>query len=211
MLISKKLIRLEHVKRWTRLWAAVYCLFHIQYIWQFISFSPLRYGGRPFGPPFFQKPNSQKNLKCQKSEKIPIPPLRPFLCKLCFNFNQNHLVCLQNAFEKTYPESRSPKGSCHILPWLEVYILQNYIKSGRPRFGPCVRKETIVKCSRMWGRGARKREREVLAIQVLNCRQKGGWGRELPTSVWRQFPAPSCGWAEISLYPIQCVWDTLTG
>jgi hypothetical protein len=25
----------------------------------------------------------------------------------------------------------------------------------------------------MWGRGTRKREREVLAIQVLNCRQRG--------------------------------------
>ncbi len=80
----------------------------------FPQLNPLRYGGGPFGPPFFQKPNSQKNLKCQKSEKIPIPPLRSFLCKFCFTFYQNHLVCLQNAFEKTYPESRSPKGSCHI-------------------------------------------------------------------------------------------------
>jgi hypothetical protein len=74
------------------------------------TMNPLRYGGRLSAPPFFQKPNSQKqkNLKSQKSEKIPIPPLRSF------NFYQNHLVCLQNAFEKTYPESRSPKGSCHI-------------------------------------------------------------------------------------------------
>ncbi len=46
-------------------------------------------------------------------------------------FLSNHLVCLQNAFEKTYPESRSPKGSCHFLCWLEVYILQNNIMPGR--------------------------------------------------------------------------------
>jgi hypothetical protein len=37
-----------------------------------------------------------------------------------------------------------------------------------------------------------EREREVLAIQVLNGRQKEGWGRELPTSVWRHFLTPSC-------------------
>jgi hypothetical protein len=71
-------------------------------------------GGGLIGPPFFQKQNSQKNLKWQKSEKIPIPTIRSLLCKFCFNFYQNHLVCLQNAFEKTYPESWSPKGSCHI-------------------------------------------------------------------------------------------------
>jgi hypothetical protein len=46
-------------------------------------------------------------------------------------FLSNHLVCLQNAFKKTYPESRSPKDSCHILCWLEVYILQNNIMPGR--------------------------------------------------------------------------------
>ncbi len=88
-------------------------------------------------------------------------------------FYQNHLVCLQNAFEIIYPESRSPKGSCQILCWLEVYILQNNISPGRLCFGPCACKETTVKCSHMWGRGTRKREREVLAIQVLNCRQRG--------------------------------------
>jgi hypothetical protein len=62
-------------------------------------------------PPFYQRPNSQKS-KCQKSEKISIPPLISLLCTLFFNFYQNHLVCLHNTFEKTYPESRSPKDSC---------------------------------------------------------------------------------------------------
>jgi hypothetical protein len=50
----------------------------------------------------------------------------------------------------------------------------------------------IIVFSRVW-EGSGKRQREVLAIQVLNCRKKGGWGRELPTSVWRQCMAPSCG------------------
>ncbi len=79
------------------------------------SINPLRYGGGLIGPPFFQRPNNQKNLKCQKSEKNSIPPLISLLCTLCFNFYQSHLVFLQNTFEKTFPESRSPKGSCHIL------------------------------------------------------------------------------------------------
>jgi len=35
-----------------------------------------------YWPPFFQRLNSQKNLKCQKSEKISIPPLRSLLCTL---------------------------------------------------------------------------------------------------------------------------------
>jgi hypothetical protein len=74
----------------------------------------LRHGGGLIGPLFFQRPtNSQKNLKCQKSEKNSVAPLRSLRCTLCFNFYQRHRVCLQNAFEKTYPESRSPKGSCH--------------------------------------------------------------------------------------------------
>jgi len=102
----------------------------------FFGLSPLRYGGGLIGPPFFQRPNSQKNLKYQKSEKISIPPFRSLLCTLCFNFYQNHLVCLQNTFEKTYPESRGPKGSCHILCWFNVYILQNNITHGRLCFRP---------------------------------------------------------------------------
>ena len=69
------------------------------------TFNPLRYGGGLIGPPFFQRPNSQKNLKCQKSEKITIPLLRSVLCTLCSNFYQNHLVCLQNAFENNNPNS----------------------------------------------------------------------------------------------------------
>ncbi len=70
-----------------------------------------------------------------------------------------------------------------------------------------------IVCCHMWGRGARKgergreREREVLAIQELNGRQKGGWGRELPTTVWRHFQTPSCFWADNLVFPIQCVWD----
>jgi hypothetical protein len=55
---------------------------------------------------------------------------------LCFNFYQNQLVCLQNSFEKTYLESRSPKCSCRILCWFDVYILQNNITPGRLRFRP---------------------------------------------------------------------------
>ena len=93
-------------------------------------------GGGLSAPPFFQRPNSQKNIKCQKSEKISIPPLRSLLCTLCFTFYQNHLICLQNEFEKTNPESRSPKGSCHILCWFDVYILQNNITHGRLCFRP---------------------------------------------------------------------------
>ncbi len=99
-------------------------------------FNPLRYGGGLIGPPFFQRPNSQKNLKYKKSEQISIPPLISLLFTLCFNFYQNHLVCLQNTFEKTCPESRSPKGSCHILCWFNIYILQNNITPGRLRFRP---------------------------------------------------------------------------
>ncbi len=47
---------------------------------------------------------------------------------------------------------------------------------------------SVLSC---WGGGLEEREIEVLAIQMLNSRQKGGWGRVLPTSVWRPFPAPS--------------------
>ncbi len=50
--------------------------------------------------------------------------------KLLLTVISNHLVCLQNTFENTYPESRSPKGSCHILWWFDVYILQNNITPG---------------------------------------------------------------------------------
>jgi hypothetical protein len=67
------------------------------------------------------------------------------------HFYQNHLVCLQNTFEKTYPESRRPKGSCHILCWLEVYILQTNIMPDRLCFRPC----------------ACEKNKE------LNCRQRG--------------------------------------
>ncbi len=89
-------------------------------------------GGSLSAPPFFKGQIVKKNLKCQKSEKFLSLFLDLFfVLYIVLQFLSNHLVCLQNAFEKTYPESRSPKGSCHILCWLEVYILQNNIMPGR--------------------------------------------------------------------------------
>jgi hypothetical protein len=48
-----------------------------------------------------------------------------------------------------------------------------------------------------WGRGGRgglerEREREVLAV-LGSTKAEDGWGRELPLTVWRQFPAPTGG------------------
>jgi hypothetical protein len=37
--------------------------------------NPLRYGGGLFGPPLFQRPNSQKNLKSQKIKKNVYPSI----------------------------------------------------------------------------------------------------------------------------------------
>ncbi len=126
-------------------------------------------------PPFSKAKQSKTNLKCQKSEKNSIPLFRSLLCTLCFNFYQNHLVCLQNAFEKTYPKSRSPKVSCHILCWLDVYILQNNITPGRLCFGPCACKKIQDRILACEGGGVRKREREreVLAVQCSTAGRGG--------------------------------------
>ncbi len=92
--------------------------------------------GGLLAPPFFKGQIVKKTLRVKKSEKICIPLLISLLCTLCFTFYQNHLICLQNEFEKTNPESRSPKGSCHIWRCLEVFLLQNSITHGRLCFRP---------------------------------------------------------------------------
>jgi len=77
-------------------------------------FNPLRYGGGFLAPPFFKGQIVKKTLRVKKSKKMCIPLFMSLLCMLCFDFYQNRLICMQNEFEKTYPEGRSPKRSCHI-------------------------------------------------------------------------------------------------
>jgi hypothetical protein len=71
-------------------------------------------GGGFLAPPFFKGQIVKKTLRVKKSKKMCIPLFMSLLCMLCFDFYQNRLICMQNEFEKTYPEGRSPKRSCHI-------------------------------------------------------------------------------------------------
>jgi hypothetical protein len=93
-------------------------------------------GGAYRPPPFFNGQIVIKTLSAKNLKKNSIPPFRSLFCILCFNFYQNHLVCLQNTFEKTYPESKSPKCSCHMLCWFDICILQINITPGRLCFRP---------------------------------------------------------------------------
>jgi hypothetical protein len=92
--------------------------------------------GGLLAPPFFKGQIVKKTLSAKNLKKFLSLLLDLFFVRYDSIFYQNHLVCLQNTFEKTYPESRGPKGSCHILCWFDVYILQNNITPGRLRFRP---------------------------------------------------------------------------
>jgi hypothetical protein len=80
-----------------------------------------------------------------------------------------------NALKKTYPESWSPIVSCHILRWIEVYIFQNKKMPGAGYVLDPVLAGKIQYSFLACGGGGleRERQREVLAVQGLNPRQRG--------------------------------------
>ncbi len=59
----------------------------------------------------------------------------------------------------------------------------------------------------MWRGGGLERDGDRSVSFHGSTAGRGGKGWKLPTSLWRQFPAPFCGWAESSLFSKQCMWD----